>query len=55
LGTWLAAIPLGAGFLGVLFSEQRHGLQDRIAGTDVVYLPERIAPWSQESAREDLP
>jgi uncharacterized RDD family membrane protein YckC len=55
VGTWLAAIPLGAGFLGVLFSEQRHGLQDRIARTDVVYLPERIAPWSQDSAREDMP
>jgi uncharacterized RDD family membrane protein YckC len=55
VGTWLAAIPLGAGFLGILFSERRHGLQDRIAGTDVVYLPERIAPWSQDSAREDMP
>jgi uncharacterized RDD family membrane protein YckC len=31
VGTWLAAIPLGAGFLGILFSERRHGLQDWIA------------------------
>ena len=55
VGTWLSAIPLGAGFLGILFSERRHGLADRIAGTDVVYLPERIAPWSQDNAREDVP
>ena len=46
LGTTLAAIPLGAGFLGVLFSERRRGLQDRIAGTDVLYVPERAAPWA---------
>jgi uncharacterized RDD family membrane protein YckC len=37
LGTILAAIPLGAGFFAVLFSERRRGLQDRIAGTDVFY------------------
>ena len=54
VGTWLAAIPLGAGFLGILFSERRHGLQDRIARTDVVYLPERMAHWSEEDAREDM-
>lgn len=51
LGTVLAAIPLGAGFLGVLFSEGRRGLPDRIARTDVLYLPERIAPWSQDPVR----
>jgi uncharacterized RDD family membrane protein YckC len=50
LGTVLAAIPLGAGFLGVLFSERRRGLQDRIARTDVLYLPGRSAPWSQDPA-----
>jgi uncharacterized RDD family membrane protein YckC len=55
VGAWLSAIPLGAGFLGILFSERRHGLADRMAGTDVVYLPERIAPWSQDNAREDVP
>ena len=55
VGTWLAAIPLGAGFLGILFSERRHGLQDRIAGTDVVYLPERLAPLPHDSAREEMP
>lgn len=50
LGTVLAAIPLGAGFLGVLFSERRRGLPDRMAHTDVLYLPERMAPWSQDPA-----
>ncbi len=55
LGTVLAAIPLGAGLFAMLFSERRRGWQDRIAGTDVFYLPERIAPWSQGTAREDLP
>jgi uncharacterized RDD family membrane protein YckC len=49
-GTWLAAIPLGAGFLGILFSEQRHGLQDRMARTDVVYVPERLTPLSHDRA-----
>jgi uncharacterized RDD family membrane protein YckC len=48
LGTVLAAIPLGAGFLGVLFSEGRRGLPDRMARTDVIYVPERSAPWSQD-------
>ena len=48
VGTWLSAIPLGAGFLGILFSERRHGLADRIAGTDVVYLPERLTPLSHD-------
>jgi uncharacterized RDD family membrane protein YckC len=47
-GLALAAIPLGAGFLGVIFSEDRRGWQDRIAGTDVLYLTTspKLAPWS---------
>ena len=45
-GFTLAAIPLGAGFLGILFSERRRGLQDRMARTDVLHAPERVAPWS---------
>jgi uncharacterized RDD family membrane protein YckC len=39
-GTVLAALPLGAGFLGVL-GERRRGLHDRIAGTLVVYADPR--------------
>jgi uncharacterized RDD family membrane protein YckC len=46
-GLALAAIPLGAGFLGIIFSERRRGLQDVIAHTEVHYaLAERQAPWS---------
>jgi uncharacterized RDD family membrane protein YckC len=32
----LAAIPLGAGFLPILFDDRRRGLQDMLAGTVVV-------------------
>ena len=48
LGVALAAIPLGLGFLGILFDERRRGWQDRLAGVDVLYEPnERTpAPWS---------
>jgi uncharacterized RDD family membrane protein YckC len=37
-GFALAAIPLGAGFLGVLFRRNRRGLHDRIGGTEVLYV-----------------
>jgi uncharacterized RDD family membrane protein YckC len=46
LGTVLAVIPVFLGFLGVILSERRHGLNDRIAHTDVRYEPERAAPWA---------
>ena len=48
IGGVLAAIPLGAGFLGILYSERRHGLQDWFAGTDVIFVdqPGREAPHS---------
>ena len=36
-GVALCVLTLGLGFLGVLFSERRRGLHDRIARTDVVY------------------
>jgi uncharacterized RDD family membrane protein YckC len=53
IGLELAALPLGLGFLGILFDERRRGWQDRLAGVDVVYeVRERApAPWS----RFDLP
>jgi uncharacterized RDD family membrane protein YckC len=35
-GMMLAAIPLGAGFLPILFDDRRRGLQDMLAGTVVV-------------------
>jgi uncharacterized RDD family membrane protein YckC len=48
LGLVLAIIPLGLGLLAVLFSEDRRGWQDRIAGTDVVYADTAPppAPWA---------
>jgi uncharacterized RDD family membrane protein YckC len=36
-GTWLAIIPLFAGYLPVLFDGRRRGLPDYLAGTEVVY------------------
>jgi uncharacterized RDD family membrane protein YckC len=48
LGSVLAAIPLGLGFVGILFSERRRGLQDVLGHTEVRYsLRERQAPWSE--------
>jgi uncharacterized RDD family membrane protein YckC len=47
LGFTLAVITLGLGFLGILFSERRRGLEDTIGHTEVHYdLAERVAPWS---------
>jgi uncharacterized RDD family membrane protein YckC len=36
VGTWLAIVPLFAGFLPVLFDRRRRALQDYLAGTTVV-------------------
>jgi uncharacterized RDD family membrane protein YckC len=48
LGLVLAAIPLGLGFLGILFSERRRGLEDVIGRTEIRYaVRERQAPWSE--------
>lgn len=48
LGMALAAIPLGLGFLGVVLSDRRRGLQDVMGQTEVRYsLTERQAPWSE--------
>ena len=46
LGTYAAAIPLGLGFIGVVTSERRRGLNDRIARTHVRYVEDRRAPWA---------
>jgi uncharacterized RDD family membrane protein YckC len=37
VGLLLAIVPMFAGFIPVLFSEQRRGLPDYLAGTVVVY------------------
>lgn len=47
-GFILAVIPLGLGFLGIVFSDRRRGLEDTIGHTEVHYhLVERVAPWSE--------
>lgn len=47
-GFVLAVITLGLGFLGILFSDRRRGLEDTIGHTEVHYeLAERQAPWSE--------
>ena len=47
-GLVLAILPLGAGLLGVVFSDDRRGWHDRFAGTDVLYADTSPAPapWS---------
>lgn len=39
VGMWLAAIPLMAGYALILFDRRRQGLQDKLAGTFVTYVP----------------
>src|SRR5680860_264957 len=55
-GLFLAAIPLGLGFLGILFDERRRGWQDRLAGVDVLYEGREpiAAPWSRLDVPEPL-
>src|SRR3954447_7159022 len=46
-GFVLVVLTLGLGFLGIVFSERRRGLEDTIGRTEVHYdLAERHAPWS---------
>jgi uncharacterized RDD family membrane protein YckC len=48
VGLFLAALPLGIGFLGIVFDERRRGWQDRLSGVDVMYESNEpaTAPWS---------
>jgi uncharacterized RDD family membrane protein YckC len=47
VGLVLAIIPLGLGLVGILFSDRRRGLHDRMADTDVVRDHEvTLAPWA---------
>jgi len=38
-GLVLAALPLFAGFVPILFDDRRRGVQDMLAGTVVVFAP----------------
>jgi uncharacterized RDD family membrane protein YckC len=47
VGLVLAIIPFGLGLIGILFSDRRRGLHDRMADTDVVRDAEHtLAPWA---------
>ena len=48
IGLVVAAAPLGAGLLLVLFSERRRGLHDRIARTEVILVDRNRNPESAE-------
>ena len=52
VGIVLAAIPLGAGFWMILFSERRRGLHDRIARTEVILVDRRGNPESADLRAE---
>jgi uncharacterized RDD family membrane protein YckC len=56
VGLFLAAIPFGLGFLGILFDERRRGWQDRLGGVDVLYETRELtlAPWSTLDLSEPL-
>ncbi len=49
LGLVLGLVPLGLGFLGILFDQRRRAWDDRLAGADVVYEEHGRAgaPWSR--------
>ncbi len=56
IGLFLAAIPFGLGFLGILFDQRRRGWQDRLAGVDVLYESRKptAAPWSTLELSEPI-
>lgn len=46
VGTVLAVLPMGLGLVPILFNDRRRGFNDRLADTEVRYLPpRREAPW----------
>ena len=47
----LAILPLGAGLWAIVFSADRRGWQDRLAGTEVLYVgtPSASAPWADSA------
>jgi uncharacterized RDD family membrane protein YckC len=51
----LAALPLGAGFLPVLFDERRRGFHDRVARTVVRWVEAKPAAWPRVDAQPAAP
>jgi len=56
IGTALAAIPFGLGFVGILFDERRRAWDDRLSRVDVVYegRERAAAPWSRLDSSQTL-
>jgi uncharacterized RDD family membrane protein YckC len=54
IGVGLAVIPLFAGFLPILFTERRRGLQDWLADTVVVRVPRDPQPSMRAVPRPEL-
>jgi uncharacterized RDD family membrane protein YckC len=52
VGSVLAAIPFGLGFIGVITRDDRRGFHDRRAGTDVVRVDSAAAPWLRAENNE---
>jgi uncharacterized RDD family membrane protein YckC len=50
VGTVLAALPLGAGFLPVLFNDRRRALNDMIADTVVIWVDSESLPDAQDES-----
>jgi uncharacterized RDD family membrane protein YckC len=50
VGLVLAAIPLGAGFVGIVTTDRRRGFHDRLAGTEVLYAPRQPGGSYREAA-----
>jgi uncharacterized RDD family membrane protein YckC len=57
VGLVLSIVPLGIGLLGIVFSDERRGWQDRLADTDVIYADTgpAPAPWSSPDPLDQLP
>jgi len=50
VGVVLAALPLFAGFIPILFDDRRRGFQDRVAGSSVVEAPPQTERRAQREA-----
>jgi uncharacterized RDD family membrane protein YckC len=51
IGMVIAALPLLAGYVMVLFDDRRRGLHDRMAGTVIIDAPETETPARRRRAR----
>jgi uncharacterized RDD family membrane protein YckC len=51
VGVFLAALPLFAGFVGILYDSRRRGFQDHLAGTVVIRAPQLSVAESLRTRR----